>query len=560
MRGALPVPAGAPSRTRELVDENAPRGHATSPSTSWSTPASSPRTATSTSWSSTPRPSPTTSSSASRSRNRGPEPAPLHLLPTLWFRNTWSWGRHADAPDADRRRRSTAARGLERAIRSSATVLRSAADGAPDAAVHRERDERASGCGGAPNAAPLRQGRHPRGGRRRRARRRSTRRGPARRLAAHYALTVAPGATRDGPAAAGSSGEPSGPFAGRRRRSSPRGRPRPTRSTRRWPAAPLDRRRARSSSGRRSPACSGASSSTTTTSREWLDGDPASRRRRPTRRTAATATGAHLNNADVLSMPDKWEYPWFAAWDLAFHCVPLAAGRPGLRQAASSLTADPRVVHAPERPAAGLRVGVRRRQPAGPRLGRLARLQDRPARSAARPTAPSSSASSTSCCSTSPGGSTARTPRAATSSRAASSGSTTSASSTAARRCPTGGHLEQADGTAWMGMFCLNMLRDRARAGRATNPVYEDIATKFFEHFLYIAERDERHRRRAAFRCGTRRTSSSTTCSHLADGRRSARCKVRSLVGLIPLLAVETIEPDLLERLPALPAPAATGS
>ena len=49
-----------------------------------------------------------------------------------------------------------------------------------------------------------------------------------------------------------------------------------------------------------------------------------SRRRRPSAGTAATATGAHLNNADIISMPDKWEYPWYAAWDLAFHCIPLA--------------------------------------------------------------------------------------------------------------------------------------------------------------------------------------------------------------------------------------------
>ena len=132
---------------------------------------------------------------------------------------------------------------------------------------------------------------------------------------------------------------------------------------------------------------------------DWL-------RRRPGRAAAAARARRHGRNArlartsttrDVISMPDKWEYPWFAAWDLAFHCIPLALVDPDF----AKQPADPaaaRVVHAPQRPAAGLRVGLRRRQPAGPRLGRLARLQDRAAADAARATAPSWSASSTSCC------------------------------------------------------------------------------------------------------------------------------------------------------------------
>ena len=56
----------------------------------------------------------------------------------------------------------------------------------------------------------------------------------------------------------------------------------------------------------------------------WLDGDPGSRRRRPSGRTGRNADWRHLDAADVLSMPDPWEYPWFAAWDLAFHSVTLA--------------------------------------------------------------------------------------------------------------------------------------------------------------------------------------------------------------------------------------------
>ena len=57
---------------------------------------------------------------------------------------------------------------------------------------------------------------------------------------------------------------------------------------------------------------------------EWLKGDPRSRRHRRERKHGRNQDWKHLNNADMISMPDKWEYPWFAAWDLAFHCIPLA--------------------------------------------------------------------------------------------------------------------------------------------------------------------------------------------------------------------------------------------
>jgi hypothetical protein len=112
---------------------------------------------------------------------------------------------------------------------------------------------------------------------------------------------------------------------------------------------------------------------------------------------------------------------------------------------------------------------------------------------------------------------------------------------------PTGGHLEQADGTAWMGMYCLNMLAialELATEDRA----YEDIAVKFFEHFLAIAE--------ALNNIGGEGISLWDEedgffydVLHLPGGQL-VPLKLRTLVGLIPLLAVETIEPDVLEALP----------
>ena len=82
-------------------------------------------------------------------------------------------------------------------------------------------------------------------------------------------------------------------------------------------------------SARPSPACCGPSNSIISTCAEWLDGDPLQPPPPESRRHGRNSDGATLNNADIVSMPDKWEYPWYAAWDLAFHCVTLALIDPG---------------------------------------------------------------------------------------------------------------------------------------------------------------------------------------------------------------------------------------
>ena len=112
---------------------------------------------------------------------------------------------------------------------------------------------------------------------------------------------------------------------------------------------------------------------------------------------------------------------------------------------------------------------------------------------------------------------------------------------------PTGGFINQADGTSWMAMYCLNLLRI-ASGVALQNHVYEDIACKFFEHFLAIAgaingmnddtpalwdENDQFYYDRL----------------NLPDGENIS-IKIQSIVGLIPLLAVETLEPEYLKQLP----------
>ena len=149
---------------------------------------------------------------------------------------------------------------------------------------------------------------------------------------------------------------------------------------------------------RPSRGCCGPSNSIITTCDDWLDGDPSAaaaareRARRPQRTTGATST-----THDILSMPDKWEYPWFAAWDLAFHVIPLAMIDPDFAKQ-QLLAVHARMVHASERPDSRLRMGVRRRQSAGPRVGGAARLSHRRRKRPGSATARSSSASSRNCC------------------------------------------------------------------------------------------------------------------------------------------------------------------
>ena len=176
------------------------------------------------------------------------------------------------------------------------------------------------------------------------------------------------------------------------RRRAGRGR----RVLRRPPAADAQRRRARASSARRSRACCGRSSSTTTTSTTGSKAIPASLRRPPSARTGAIRVAAPQQR-DIISMPDKWEYPWFAAWDLAFHCIPLALVDPEFAKEQLA-AARARVVPASQRADPGLRVGVRRRQSAGASRGPPGASTRSTASRAARATSRSSSASSTRCC------------------------------------------------------------------------------------------------------------------------------------------------------------------
>ena len=112
---------------------------------------------------------------------------------------------------------------------------------------------------------------------------------------------------------------------------------------------------------------------------------------------------------------------------------------------------------------------------------------------------------------------------------------------------PTGGYIEQSDGTSWMGMYCLNMLTIALELAR-DDSAYEDVASKFFEHFVYIC-RAMNNLGGEGIELWNREDGFFYDVLHMQDGRRFP-LKMRSMVGLIPLFAVETLESEVVDKLP----------
>jgi glycogen debranching enzyme len=278
--------------------------------------------------------------------------------------------------------------------------------------------------------------------------------------------------------------------------------------------------------------------------RRWLSGDPASPPPPAPRLAGRNREWRHLYNEDVISMPDKWEYPWFAAWDLAFHCVPLALVDPEFAKAQLTLFLREWYMHPngqipayewalgdvnpPVHAWAALRVyRIERRIRGAADREFLERVfhklllnfnwwvnrKDAEGRNVFQ-------------------GGFLGLDNIGVFDRSAP--------------LPTGGHIEQSDGTSWMGMYCLNMLAIALELAHE-NRAYEDVASKFFEHFVYIAH--------AMDDLGGEGISLWDEADGfyydvLHTGDVARQLKVRSMVGLIPLFAVETLEPEIVERLP----------
>jgi hypothetical protein len=275
---------------------------------------------------------------------------------------------------------------------------------------------------------------------------------------------------------------------------------------------------------------------------QWLDGDPAGPEPPPQRRRGRNARWRHLNAHDIISMPDPWEYPWFAAWDLAFHCLPLGLIDPAFAKANLRLMTREWYLHPNGQlpayewefgnvnpPVFGWAVrrmiGIDRR-----RTGQIdgvfleamfhkllltftwwVNQKDHDGNNVFQ------------------GGFL---------------GLDNIGLFDRSEEVPGGGHIDQSDGTAWMAFATLGMLR-LALELADIRPAYQDIATKFYEHFLAIA----RAMNLPDHRLWDEEDGFFYDVLHLPDGR-VVPLKVRSLVGLIALIGVEVIEPELLASNP----------
>jgi hypothetical protein len=278
---------------------------------------------------------------------------------------------------------------------------------------------------------------------------------------------------------------------------------------------------------------------------DWLKGDPTGPPPPSQRKFGRNSNWDHLYSEDILSMPDKWEYPWFASWDLAFHCIPLALIDPEFAKKQLVLLTREWYMHPngqipayewnfedvnpPVHAWACWRVYKIDKK----RTGRADRLflervfqklllnftwwvnrKDAAGKNIFQ------------------GGFLGLDNISVFDRNEAIMG---------------GGHLDQSDATSWMGMYCLNMLAMALELAKE-DPAYEDIASKFYEHFLYIAEAIS-HMGEKSIPLWNEEDGFFYDVVHLPDGKHFP-LKVRSMVGLIPLFAVETLELDYLHRFP----------
>ncbi len=477
--------------------------------------------------------------------NRGPDPAPLHLLPTLWFRNSWAWGYNHD--DADRRpelRAVETSDGTEqRFVRAMHAALGEywlacedkpqllftenesnaqrlwgvsnhtlfVKDGINDAVVH--------GAQGTVNPE-----------------------GFGTKVAAHYTFIIAPRATQKVMLRL-SATQHDDPFADVEK--------------------VFETRQAEADSFYLTCGAKNLSEDARSVQRQafagllwskqhfyydvdmWLHGDPAGPPPPDSHKFGRNSEWRHLNNAEIISMPDTWEYPWYAAWDLAFHCIPLALVDPDFAKQQLILLLREWYMHPNgQLPAYEWAFGDVNPPVHAWAAWRVYKIEKR---------------------------TTGRADHAFLErvfhklllnftwwvNRKDSEGHNVFQGGflgldnigvfDRSAPLPTGGHLEQSDGTAWMGMYCLNMLRISLELARE-NRAYEDVATKFFEHFLYIAEALN-NMGGEGISLWDEEDEFFYDVLHMPDDSH-VPLRVRSLVGFIPLLAVETIEPDLLDALP----------
>jgi hypothetical protein len=475
--------------------------------------------------------------------NRGPEPAALRLLPTIWFRNTWAWGWDDYRPQLVTLRKPVmAGKGIEVQQRDYG-VRWLLLEGAPEL-LFTENDTNQQRLSGLPNRTPyVKDSFHEyivHG-----ARAAVNPAGTGTKAAGHYSLQIASGASAivrlrltDQPPAGDAFGKgfedvfaaritEAGEFFAKRVPS------------RLGPDARNVQRQAFAGLmlGKQCYRYD---------VRVWLSGDPAGPLPPPERLTGRNSRWAHLYNDDVISMPDKWEYPWYATWDSAFHCVALALVDPEFAKEQLVLMLREWYMH-PNGQMPAYEWGFENVNPplhawAALRVYKIERrVRGRSDRTFLERVFLKLLLNFTWWVNR-------KDPEGMNVFEGGFLGLDNIGVFDRSRPLPGGGVIEQSDSTSWMAMFCLNMLAIAMELARE-DYAYGDVASKFFEHFLYIAMAMNNL---GGHGIGLWNEDDGFYYDvlHMSDGGHLP-IQVRSMVGLIPLFAVETLEPEVLDRLPA---------
>jgi hypothetical protein len=474
--------------------------------------------------------------------NRGPEPATLHVLPTLWFRNTWQTGRSSaeypakprlelDGPGAAIAEHATLGRfrfvaeGAPRLLFTENETNTMRLFGLPSGSVHAKDAFHRFVVNGEEDAV--------------------AHRSEGTKLAALYQLTLAPGETRVVRLRLGEShvipGDPFGDtfdtaFAARQSEADAFYEARTPEA-----ATPEERRVIRQGYA----GLLWSKQFYNYVVQEWLDGDPAQPPPPPSRLNGRNADWRHLHARDIIAMPDKWEYPWFAAWDLAFHAVALGPIDLHFAKQQMLLLLREWYMHSNGQiPAYEFAFGD-----VNPPVHAWACWRLYKASGGRR------------------GGGEPRDTqflkrafhkllinftwwvnRKDLGGKHLFSGGFLGLDNIGvfdrSQPLPTGGHLEQADGTAWMAFYCATMLSMALELAR-DDKAYEDVASKFFEHFVAISD--------AMNTLGGSGLWDETDGFYYdqiyVDGT-SQPMRIRSMVGVIPLFACEVLDDDLIRSLP----------
>jgi hypothetical protein len=474
--------------------------------------------------------------------NHGPDPAPLHLLPTFWFRNTWSWDPGAKRPKLS----------LVTAEQRGTVVMaehpgfpqpyRLSCEEAPEL-LFTENETNARRLFGSDNGqACVKDAFHEHIVHGRKDAVSPTPAGT--KMAAHYPLVLPPGARKVVRLRLSTAAAPGASFlddfeqifAQRRQEADE------------FFATVIPAHLSQDAKNVMRQALAGVLWSKQWYHydvRRWLDGDPTQPLPPAERKRGRNREWTHLYNDDVISMPDKWEYPWYAAWDLAFHCIALGLVDPDYAKEQLVLFLREWYMHANGQiPAYEWALGDVNPPVHAWAAWRVYKIEKRLRGKADRIFLETVfhklllnltwwvNRKDAEGMNVFQGGFL---------------GLDNIGVFDRSAPLPTGGHIDQSDGTSWMGMYCLNMLAIALELARE-DPAYEGVASKFFEHFVYIAHAMH-DRGGEGIELWDDADGFFYDVLHLPDGQHRY-LRVRSLVGLIPLLAVESLEPDVVDKLP----------